>query len=445
MSQNLIQSFIEKEKENNRKGKRLYLHFDNRLKFNKEIVSYVTKPHNIVRHSFYPFLRFLKRIKKYTREVRITTTFKDREICFASHIDSFIYSWYSIILSDKYENIIKNTDLNDSVLAYRKIEIDNHKGNNIYFAKQIFDFIKQQKESSVITLDIKKFFDSLNHQLLKKSWQQILSVNKLPEDHYKVFRSLTKFATVDIKDVFKLFGIKRYEREPYNLLKRICSTKEYRDSVRKIIKTNSFDYAIPQGSPLSALLSNIYLLEFDKFIIDLVKQKGGLYRRYCDDIIVVSDPKNADEIIDAISSKIKDFKLTINNDKTEFLTFIHNGQRLMIDKDKSNRNLLQYLGYEFDGEDITIRSSSLSRYYRKMKTGVRKTILSKIKNKQGNKIYKKSLYEKYSHLGKQNFLTYMKRAIDITKSEKIKQQMKGHWPKLQKEINRQEIQKSSQV
>src|SRR3989338_480115 len=151
MLKQLINQFVDKEVINERKGKRRYLHFDSRLKLSKKIIAYVTKPHNIVRHSFYPFLRFIKKTKKYKREDKLTVTFKERDICFASHIDSFIYSWYCVILESKYENIIRKGELNCSILAYRKINVEGNAGNNIYFAKEVFDFIRENENVDVIT------------------------------------------------------------------------------------------------------------------------------------------------------------------------------------------------------------------------------------------------------------------------------------------------------
>jgi len=44
-------------------------------------------------------------------------------------------------------------------------------------------------------------------------------------------------------------------------------------------------YGIPQGSALSALLSNIYLVDFDEYMFKLGQTIGFIYRRYCDDIL----------------------------------------------------------------------------------------------------------------------------------------------------------------
>ena len=102
---------------------------------------------------------------------------------------------------------------------------------------------------------------------------------------------------------------------------------------------------------------------------------------------------------------------------------------------QGRKKSFQYLGFEFDGKRVYIRSSSLSRYYRKMKKRVRRvayqTKYSKINR---SKIYKKKIYEDYSHLGKRNFLTYTYRAAKIMNQQSIKRQVRKHWKILHEEL-----------
>jgi RNA-directed DNA polymerase len=71
---------------------------------------------------------------------------------------------------------------------------------------------------------------------------------------------------------------------------------------------------LPQGSPLSPLLSNIYLNDFDKEL----GGEGFRVYRYCDDFVLLSKEKrNKEEIIKIISNILQRYKLSINADKTE--------------------------------------------------------------------------------------------------------------------------------
>lgn len=64
-------------------------------------------------------------------------------------------------------------------------------------------------------------------------------------------------------------------------------TKEQYNINRSQIKPNLNHYGIPQGSPISGMLANLYMLEVDKNINELVKAYCGFYMRYSDDFMVV--------------------------------------------------------------------------------------------------------------------------------------------------------------
>ncbi|WP_323948733.1 hypothetical protein [Aeromonas hydrophila] len=50
-------------------------------------------------------------------------------------------------------------------------------------------------------------------------------------------------------------------------------------------------------------------------------------------------------------------------------------------------------------------------------------------------LFKKKIYERYSHLSKRNFITYGHRAANIMGSHAIRKQLKPLWGRLIKEIN----------
>ena len=66
------------------KSKRSYAHFDARIDFSK-CGEYISDPSNIEYHSFYPFIHFQMKFKKYNKENGKRD--KKREIYYASHID----------------------------------------------------------------------------------------------------------------------------------------------------------------------------------------------------------------------------------------------------------------------------------------------------------------------------------------------------------------------
>lgn len=456
----LIQQWEGKERSSQQERK--YLHFDQKTSI-ANAKKFITNPVEIARHYFYPFIRNdikTKRFKKDKIKGERKWEPKERIIMYASHVDSLIYSYYNIWLSSKYEKILSGNNFQSSVLAYRKL-----RKSNIEFAFEVFQDIKRMGECVVLAFDVSKFFDSLDHSILRKAWEHVLG-EKLDKhkDHLNVFNSLTRFAYIQKAELEKEFDIKKQKKELKKQIYRYCSGKEFRERVRKngLIKTNPETKGIPQGSPISALLSNIYMLGFDeaaykKIVID----NSGIYRRYCDDILVVCKSEVADEIEGWVMNEIaKKFVLEIQPEKTEKYRLVDvqsNGIFRPINVNNGIRKNVQYLGFEFDGDHIFIRSSSVSRYYRRMKYRVHSAVYDAVKKR--GKLFKKKLLLKntehgekiartdYNELSKTNpglakrrefkgnFITYAKRAANKMKEDKILTQIKPHRKKLKEAID----------
>ena len=186
-----------------------YLHFDYPLSPEK-IFSFVTNPKNIEKHSFFPFIHFelsSYKIKKegykiVNGEKAITVKkqpSKIRPIKYSAHLDGHIYAYYATLMSENYEKLLVEKKISDSILAFRKLP---NSPNNIHFAKNVFDEIKNRNDCSILCIDIKSFFDELDHLLLKQAWKNILGTDKLPSDHYQIFKSITKFSYVHKNEVY---------------------------------------------------------------------------------------------------------------------------------------------------------------------------------------------------------------------------------------------------
>lgn len=289
---------------------------------------------------------------------------------------------------------------------------------------------------SAIAFDIEKYFDEIDHSILKERWKSTLQSSKLPNDHYAIYKSLTKFSYVDRDLIFKKFKINGNSKK--NGIYRICNPNEFRDIVRKnkYIVTNSQKKGIPQGSPISGLLSNIYLLNFDIELHRISQYFGASYLRYCDDILIIC--KEDDELFfkNIILAQLYKHKLCANNKKTVTRHFS------ILDNTVTCDNPLQYLGFIFNGKQTTIRSSSYNRFLHKMRNGVelaRQTrrkynVIRNSKEQSPRAIYRRYIYSRYSYLGRRNFISYAHKAARIMNENAIRKQVKPLWRKLLERI-----------
>lgn len=425
------------------KGRRNYAHFDNKVSLD-DVWNYINNPKNIERHSFYPFIHYIQTFNKFNKERGIVP--KERELCYSAHVDRCIFQYYGYKLNQLYNRRVQNHRIGNSAIAYR----DNLRKNNIHFAKQAIDFIREKENCYIIIGDFTKFFDSLDHNYLKSMLNNLLETKELPSDYYAVYKNITKFSTWDMKDILCLNGLPDSEdgREKLNKLNRALSLQEFKKYKKQYVKPHIQSFGIPQGSAISAVLSNIYMLEFDKKINDYICKRNGLYMRYSDDFIIVLPKKNETifkeqfTYIDNIIKLIP--RLELQPDKTKVFEFnnkaIISCNELVLSGVENGKNLLNYLGFTFDGNIVTIRDKTISKYYYRMYRKIKTIIKSKGITKCGHKISCKNIYEKYSikgaYRGKGNFISYVNRAENIFgKNEAINRGTKNHMTKIKRKLD----------
>ena len=506
-----------------------YIHLTNPIRkedYSKNLI-FLQDKDKISKHAFFPLLhkkipqrRFkivgyndkhipTRKHKKYNKKTeKIESTKKMRPIHYATHIDSMIYAYYSNeIIQEKYEEqLAKTPDFSDCITAYRRIKTDDglRNKNNIDFAKDVFDYIKRRGECCALAFDIESFFTNLDHKILKKAWSKLLDTSSLPSDHYNLFKSITNYSYILLNDLKKYGrgfdeqqlahnrkkGIRAFFDSPNSLKEkikagelRVCKNKYHNKKNKESRKIRG----IPQGLPISSMLANLYLLEFDKIIYQKVMvEMGGFYRRYSDDIVVVCDETDRKSVQKLLVDEIKKYNLKISLGKTEICIFkkqfvnekkvlrstgviIVNNQEV-----KKENYPFRYLGFEFYGDRTLIKSANLSKFYRRMIYAI-KTKAKRIKKIEERDLvtkapfYKRKLYRIYSFHGKKsrkmdvirsrlivnksrqsfeyekklgkrkfrgNYLAYVERASKIMKEPAIKRQLRNHWKILKDAINR---------
>lgn len=167
--------------------------------------------------------------------------------------------------------------------------------------------INCMKNSWVIDLDIKGFFDNIDHQLLIKAI----------EYH------------TDKKHI--LLYCKRWLEAPVQLLDGTLKYPQGKGT--------------PQGGVISPVLANIFLdIVFDKWMDK--NYADTPFERYADDIVVhVHNIKDALRLMDAIKKRLSECKLELNNEKSKIVYCRQNQKRQPPFKPRYQK--FDFLGFTF--------------------------------------------------------------------------------------------------
>jgi len=361
-----------------------YLHIDFPLSKNEASFFYneLLDAKNILSHRFLPLIQFKIRFKKYPSNNK--PVIKEREISLVSHHDAGIYSFLSSVINEKYNNYSKIHGISESSVAYRTI---NHL-SNITVAKEIFDFIDMQNEVFVMKGDFKGFFDNLDHTILTKHIFEVLELDKDTLEYavwLKIITNIENFRKIDRDKLTKIFENESLQiRNRHNASAYFSSRKDFGKFIKKnknLITINKKN-GIPQGTGISGILANVYMVEFDEIIDKYVSQYKGIYRRYSDDFIIVL-PKQLlnDEafkifVNDVIKLSHNIVNLTIEEHKTKIFS-VSKGNVFDITTNKNTS--LDYLGFVLQQNTIAIRPKSIYKFYYRGRRAVRySTIASRI-------------------------------------------------------------------
>lgn len=173
---------------------------------------------------------------------------------------------------------------------------------------------------------------------------------------------------------------------------------------------------IPQGTPLSATLANIYMLDFDAKIYEEASKlyKNVYYQRYSDDLILVCDQEDEKYFYDLIRKEIEyRAHLEIQESKTHVYRYeldLNNALVGGIVKDglvHTNKQL-EYLGFIFEGDKVKVKASAFSKFYRNMKRSFRRGIhFAKQAHIPSNSLFERRLYKRFTHLGAKRRLKWI--------------------------------------
>jgi len=372
-------------------------------------------PASVAAHVWSPLIHYVKTEKRYKVKERKTIP-KERPIMFASHRDSCILSKYSAELVARLDKWYAANGLNETVIAYRSLGRSNY-----HFARRVEEFVRAHASLTVMCFDVTGFFDNLDHKHLRSRLKWILGCEELSTDWFAVLRATTRYHYMHLEELKKHDHLaKRLKERKRHPLATIAEVKALAVPIEK----NPNTVGIPQGTPISASFSNLYMADFDLAMEAEASKRGALYQRYSDDILIACPPSRHAVLKALVEEKLNDHGLTLQNAKTEVVTLHAPASTLTF----------QYLGYQLGHVDARLRLKSLSRQWRTAKRAVKKTERigrAAIKAGTAKQIFTRKLHMRFTGAGGRNFLAYADRSAETLNSPAIKKQAR----KLQRFMN----------
>ena len=142
-----------------------------------------------------------------------------------------------------------------------------------------------------------------------------------------------------------------------------CPVEETDDRGRKTRTTEARDNrrGIPQGSPISPLLANIYMRRFvlGWKKLGLEQRLGSRIVTYADDLVILCKKGNADQALQQLRKIMSKLKLTVNEEKTRICR-VPEGE-------------FDFLGYTF-GRMFSERTGQARLGYRPSKKSIKRMV-----------------------------------------------------------------------
>ena len=134
------------------------------------------------------------------------------------------------------------------------------------------------------------------------------------------------FGSIPHADLLKSVARRIVDRRVLHLIKMWleCPVEETDERGRKRRTTEARDHrrGIPQGSPLSPLLANLYMRRFvlGWKKLGLERSLGTRLVTYADDLVILCRRGNAEAALHHLRKIVGKLKLTVNEDKTQICT-----------------------------------------------------------------------------------------------------------------------------
>lgn len=328
-----------------------------------------------------------------------------RPICLFSLEDNIILQEVNRLLTEKFDLLFTNYSY---AFRYKNSngEIPTHHDT----IKEIIQYQQAHKNEHIFVAecDLKKFFDTINHTVIKRAFYNALSDHRV---------NLTCLESKIAEKVFIAY-LDVYDFQ--KCVNPLDANLEYKEKHRcigykyKWISENDLQIydnhklvhiGVPQGGALSGLIANLVLNEVDIHISNL-RDKSLLYLRYCDDMIMMhTDIDLLKTAFTTYQEKVKGNKLFIHDPVSidtyskDFYGDKSKNPYIWGDCNNANGNVpwVSFVGYQigYKGE-IRVRKSSIKNEIKKQQKVV-SAVIKEIETNKNSTINKDRIIHSVAH------------------------------------------------
>jgi len=320
-----------------------------------------------------------------------------RPIAMYGYRDKIIIGLCSKYLTDLFEPLFQNPDCSYAFRSSRFAKMKTHHDA----VDCIISFRnKNKRQLWTAECDIKKFFDCVNHDLVKDVFERYALLFQeesiiVDERSKKIFYEYLNSYAFNL-DVYSLNGSSYFDTFKINngffkWEENELSSNYYPDGIDK------HRLGVPQGGALSCFISNLFLHDVD---VEVYKSElEFLYVRYCDDMVILHQNKfGCQDALDRYSRAIDQKKLLIHKPEEVSYSKDYWGDKATKSKmpylwssiDLSGIPWLAFVGYQirYDG-CVRVRKSSINKEKEKQKRETDR-VLHAIHYKEPNSLNKNS-------------------------------------------------------
>ena len=209
-----------------------------------------------------------------------------------------------LALTSRYLTKYLDRCFHPNVLSYRKARrLPDGSYRPLEFndgIKMIMTYLDEHQDDTIYAADcdIKKFYDIIDHQVVRDCFDRILSKSQIPSEGQIQVKRVVEAYLASYNFYDNALEVAQHEPNVFSKIWRKVHDKERQneyvlgwvDELKQMPVAVQRQRGVPQGGALSLLIANIVLNDVDQALVSTT-DPDRLFIRYCDDMILLHTDK----------------------------------------------------------------------------------------------------------------------------------------------------------